>query len=104
MTLLIVTVVSLLLYLPWVVTWLNVAVSKPEILRSLCPSVHFHLKNAMLVLFYANSLANPIIYAIRMPEYRSAFLQSSANDLSNKDKLKCYLFVACNTLKELFLI
>ena len=74
MTLLVVTVVSLLLYLPRVVTWLNVAVSKPEILRSLSPSVVFHLGKALLVLWYANSLANPIIYAIRMPEYRSAFI------------------------------
>ena len=70
MTLLIVTVVSLLLYLPWVVAWHTLWVSK----LSLSPSVQFHLKNALLVLFYANSLANPLIYIIRMPEYRSAFL------------------------------
>ena len=74
MTLLIVTVVSLLLYLPWVVTWLTAWISKWKIWLSLSPSVRFHLNNALLALFYANSLANPIIYAIRMPEYRSAFL------------------------------
>ena len=74
MTLLIVTVVSLLLYLPFVVDMLTTYISKSDIFRSLSPSVHFHLHNVMWVLFYANSLANPIIYAIRMPGYRSAFL------------------------------
>ena len=74
MTLLIVTVVSLLLYLPYVVTWFTDFSSKFQILRSLSPSMRFHLTAALPVLFYANSLANPIIYAIRMPEYRSAFL------------------------------
>ena len=74
MTLLIVTVVSLLLYLPYVVTGLTVVVSKSEIWWSLSPSVRFHLFQALLVLLYANSLVNPILYATRMPEYRSAFL------------------------------
>ena len=74
MTLLIVTVVSLLLYMPHVVTMLIDFSSKSELLRSLSPSLRYHLLNALLVLWYANSLVNPIIYAIRMPEYRSAFL------------------------------
>ena len=74
MTLLIVTVVSLLLYLPYVVTWLIMFVSKSDIFRSLSHSMFFHLNNALMVLFYANSLVNPILYAIRLPEYRSAFL------------------------------
>ena len=74
MTLLIVTVVSLLLYLPHVVTWLTEFSSNIQILRSQSPSAGLHLNYALLVLFYANSLANPILYAIRMPEYRSAFL------------------------------
>ena len=69
MTLLIVTTVSLLLYLPFVVYYY---VCYLGIVHSLPSSVHFHLENALLVLFYANSLANPVLYAIRMPEYRSA--------------------------------
>ena len=77
MTLLIVTVVSLLFYLPYGVNRLTDLSSKSDILQSLSPSVRFHLKNAELVLFCANSLVNPIIYAIRMPEYRSAFLALS---------------------------
>ena len=66
MTLLIVTVVSLLFYLPiaFVVVFF---ISKSGI-------VFIHLNYTVLVLYYANSLVNPILYAIRMPEYRSAFL------------------------------
>ena len=33
-----------------------------------------NLDIALLFLLYANSLVNPILYAIRMPEYRSAVL------------------------------
>ena len=74
MTLLIVTVVSLLFYLPFVVTWLILYISKFKIWWLLSTSVRFHSSRALLVIFYANSLVNPILYAIRMPEYRSAFL------------------------------
>ena len=66
MTLFIVTVVSLLLYLPYV---LIVFAGKSDISWS----VLIHLSYALLFLLYANSLVNPILYAIRMPEYRSAF-------------------------------
>ena len=69
MTLLIVTTVSLLLYLPLVVYYY---VSYLDIVQSLPSAMHFHLENALMVLFYANSLANPVLYAIRMPEYRLA--------------------------------
>ena len=67
MTLLIVTVVSLVLYLPHVIwhcapRW------------SVSSSVAYNLDIALLFLLYANSLVNPILYAIRMPEYRSAVL------------------------------
>ena len=41
---------------------------------SLPHSLSFHLNYTVLFLFYANSLVNPILYAIRMPEYRSAVL------------------------------
>ncbi len=70
MTLLIMTVVSLLLYLPYIIFNFLIFISKFKILSS----VSFHLQGAIIVLFYANSLANPILYAIRMPEYRSAVL------------------------------
>ena len=73
-TLLIVTVVSLLLYLPHVIMDYVVFISKFKILQSLSFSVVFHLNSALKVLFHANSLVNPILYALRMPEYRSASL------------------------------
>ena len=74
LTLLIVTTVSLLLYLPFVVYYYVSYLVNFEIVQSLPASMHFHLENALMVLFYANSLANPVLYAIRMPEYRSAVL------------------------------
>jgi len=74
MTLLIVTVVSLLLYLPRVIMNYVVFITKFKILQSPSFSANFHLNSALLVLFYANSLVNPILYTIRLPEYRSALL------------------------------
>ena len=68
MTLLIVTVVSLLLSLPYVIFGFV------ELIMSLPHSVSFHLSYTVVFLFCANSLVNPILYAIRMPEYRSAVL------------------------------
>ena len=67
MTLLIVTVVSLLLYLPFVIVTYVEFISKFETLL-------YHLNKALVALLFANSLVNPILYAIRMPEYRSALL------------------------------
>ena len=68
-TLLIVTVVSLLLTLPYIVFWtLHIVlrhtipiISSPESLQ---------LKYSFGILFYANSLINPVLYAFRMPEFR----------------------------------
>ena len=70
MTLLIVTVVSLLSYLPYVVFFLVFYITKSDIFWS----VLIHLHYAMVFLFFANSLVNPTLYAVRMPECRSAFL------------------------------
>ncbi len=72
MTLLIVTAVSLLLYLPdnlyhFLDTFTGIIGSMPKV-----TSVRLH--NVLNISFYANSLVNPILYAIRMPEYRSAVL------------------------------
>ena len=36
---------------------------------------NFHIDKAVLVLFLANSLVNPIIYALRMPGFREGLLQ-----------------------------
>ncbi|XP_020624070.1 allatostatin-A receptor-like [Orbicella faveolata] len=74
MTLLIVTVVSLLLYLPIVIFYFLQFGRKFEILQSLYSSEYFNLSNGVITLYFANNLVNPILYAIRMPEYRSALL------------------------------
>ena len=62
-TLFIVTLVSLITWLPFVVLtakfWLLTEVF-----------LHFH--NSTMVLLFANSLVNPIVYTIRMPEFRRA--------------------------------
>ena len=71
-TLLIVTVISLLLYLPYVMALCVLIIRGFVIFTS--SSVFYHLYSALLVLCYSNSLVNPILYAIRMPEYRSALL------------------------------
>ena len=70
-TLFIMTVVSLLMLLPYAAT----TFVKFTIARSF-KSVSFErrLNLALIVLFNANSLVNPILYAIRMPEFRRALL------------------------------
>ena len=70
MTLLIVTVVSLLLCLPNVVFLFAIFISKSEIYWS--AAINFD--NTVVFLFYGSSLVNPILFALLMPEYRSAFL------------------------------
>ena len=74
MTLLIVTVVSLLLYLPYIIYKYLLLISDYEIVSSMSGSSEFHLNETILVLFFANSLVNPILYAIRMSENRLAVL------------------------------
>ena len=69
-TLFIVTVVSLLLYLPNVVFFFVSSLSKSKIYWP----VLNHVEYTLVSLFFANSFVNSILYAIRMPEYRSAFL------------------------------
>jgi len=71
MTLLIVTVVSLLLRLPNVILIYFVI----PISQSWSLSLRLHLVGgAFEVLLLANSIANPLLYAMSMPEYRSALL------------------------------
>ncbi len=72
MTLLIMTVVSLLLYLPYILLlFLNNAT---DIFILMSIATFRRLLKTLAVFLYANSLVNPILYAIRMPEYRSAVL------------------------------
>ena len=72
MTLLIVTVASILLYLPYTIIYFLVWTT--DVFTSMSTVTQIRLVRILRVLFYANSLVNPILYAIRMPEYRSAVL------------------------------
>ena len=71
-TLFIMTIVSLLIWLPF-------AIGSFVYLTSNSIYSLYYLKNlnaqyALLVFSYANSLVNPFIYTIRMPEFRKALL------------------------------
>ena len=71
-TLFITTLVSLLLWLPFniylLVDW------STDILNSLSFKEGFNLYYSLRFLFYANSLVNPILYTIRMPDFKKALL------------------------------
>ena len=71
-TLLLMTVVSLLMWLPYVVaTFVYFTTNHFE---SLSSRKELRLNLALIFLFNANSLVNPLLYAIRMPEFRRALL------------------------------
>ena len=67
-TALIVSLVSLLCFLPAIIY-----IAYCGLFLNYCQNAHIYL--AVLVLFYANSLVNPIIYALRMPGFREGLLQ-----------------------------
>ena len=72
MTLSIVTVVSLLIWFPYVLsTFLYFTTS---VFSSLSNVAVRHISIAMIVLYFANSLVNPIVYTHRMPEFRRALV------------------------------
>ena len=72
-TLFITTLVSLLLWLPnnilALLSWSTDILNSPSSQESF-----FHLIFSLNFLFYANSLVNPILYAIRMPDFKRALL------------------------------
>ncbi|XP_074632769.1 melanocortin receptor 5-like [Acropora palmata] len=66
-TLFIVTVVSLLLTLPFIIIMFC------EVLQ-LRISIPFHLHVSFQIMFYANSLVNPVLYTFRIPEFKRALI------------------------------
>ena len=66
-TLFVVTVVSLLLTLPYII------VGFCRILK-LRTSIPHYLNLPFTLMFYANSLVNPVLYAFRMPEFKRALI------------------------------
>ena len=71
-TLFITTLVSLLLWLPYNI--LLFLYWSTDILNSLSFQEDFDLTYSLIFLFYANSLVNPILYTIRMPDFKKALL------------------------------
>ena len=71
-TLLIMTIVSLLMWLPF--TAATFVYHTTDSIRSLSYTKRMRLNMSFLLLFYTNSFVNPVVYTIRMPEYRKALL------------------------------
>ena len=71
-TLFITTLLSLLLWLPFnILVFLSWST---DILNSLSFQEHFNLNRSLIVLLGTNSLVNPILYTIRMPDFKKALL------------------------------
>ena len=71
-TLFILTLVSLMTWLPYaarIFIWINT-----DIFLSLSVASEWRLYFSATVILYANSLLNPIVYTIRMPEFRRALV------------------------------
>ena len=73
-TLFITTLVSLLLWLPYSILYLLVDRSSYISLNSLSGPQRIRLLSSLNFLRYANSLVNPILYAVRMPDFKKALL------------------------------
>ena len=73
-TMFLVTFGSFLTFLPQMVFWGEMAFDF-KLQSSLPPNYAFHISMAVFVFFVFNSLINPMIYAIRMPEFRAGILQ-----------------------------
>ena len=71
-TLLIMTIVSLLLWLPYAIG--TFVFYTTDSIRSLSYTKRTRLNLPFLLLFYTNSFVNPVVYTIRMPEFRKALL------------------------------
>ena len=70
-TLSIMTIVSFLLWLPFVVFTFFPSIS---VIHRFSFLAHFRLRLCFSLLYHTNSLVNPIIYTIRMPAFRRALL------------------------------
>ena len=71
-TLFIMTIVSLLLWLPYAIA--TFVFHTTDSIRSLSYTKGMRLNMSLLLLFYTNSFVNPVVYAIRMPKFRKACL------------------------------
>ena len=68
-TLFIVTVVSIMTILPWAI---YAAIESLEVWNKVSETTQLHITNTAYALYYTCSLVNPLVYAIRMQEFREA--------------------------------
>ena len=73
-TLLLVTLASLFFWLPLVI-FNGISYFGNKVIKNYSLRSYFHIYMTLLTLAVANSLANPIVYAIRMPEFRTGVVK-----------------------------
>ena len=73
-TLFIMTIVSLLMWLPFAVYCFLLSQCRSRIRKLLSFQELNRLDCSLIILSYMNSLVNPIVYTIRIPEFRKALL------------------------------
>ena len=71
-TLLIMTIVSVLLWIPYAIA--TFVFHTTDSIRSLSYTKGMRLNMSLLLLFYTNSFVNPVVYTIRMRKFRKALL------------------------------
>ena len=69
---LIVALVSLLSWLPLIIYLILLSSKK---FPKLSPRSDFHIQMTLVSIFLINSIVNPVIYAMRMPEFRASVSQ-----------------------------
>ncbi|XP_068708288.1 substance-K receptor-like [Montipora foliosa] len=71
-TLFIVTIVSLILVMPFTIFMFLFPVTSGEMGETISHKTLLHLALSLQCLFYGNSLINPLLYALKMPEVKRA--------------------------------
>ena len=73
-TSLIVAFLSLLCYLP-VITFSFIHIYQTQLFRNISRRSYSHIRMTVLLTFLANSIVNPVIYALRLPGFRAGLSQ-----------------------------
>ena len=68
------TIASLLMWLPSTALVLIFLSFKTGIMKFLSSQELLRLDFSLIILYFMNSLVNPVVYTIRMPEFRKALL------------------------------
>ncbi|XP_068700760.1 substance-K receptor-like [Montipora foliosa] len=71
-TLFIVTIVSIILVMPLTIFWFLFFVTSGEMFETISDETWLHLLYPLRCLFFANSLINPLLYALKIPEFKRA--------------------------------